>query len=210
MTTIGTAKQRKSAAARLNGNSAPATRKFTVAEYYKLAEIGVLRPDERVELIEGEIIAMSPQGPKHASSNQRATQSLIVKLRGRATVRIQLPIHLTDDSEPEPDVVLAVPDANDYGDHHPTPPEILLVLEVADSTLKFDRGRKSRVYANAGIIQYCLLNLKTRELVEHRQPGSNGYRSKKIYAEHESFRLAALPAVAIKVADLLPMAARKR
>ena len=169
-----------------------------------MAEARVLREDERVELIEGEIIKMSPQGPKHASSNSRAGDYYRERLGGRAIVRIQAPIHLDDNSEPEPDIVLALQDEDYYSDHHPTPKEILMIMEVSDSTLVFDRVRKSRVYAQAGITQYCLLNLQTRELEDYRQPGSDGYRSKQTYSEHESFKLAAFPQVAVKVAELLP------
>jgi len=184
--------------------SAPAFRRFTVEEYYKMAEAGILREDERVELIEGEIIVKSPQGPRHASSNSRAAEWFVLNFTGRCTVRIQAPIHLDDSSEPEPDVVLALPDENYYSDHHPTPREILLVMEVSESSLEFDRVRKSRTYAKAGIRQYCLLNLKSRELEDYRQPSQNGYRSKQTYTESESFKLAAFPTISINVGDLLP------
>jgi Uma2 family endonuclease len=79
-----------------------------------------------------------------------------------------------------------------------------MIMEVSDSTLAFDRGCKSRVYAQAGITQYCLLNLQSRELEDYRQPGLDGYRNKQTYSEHESFKLAAFPQVTVKVAELLP------
>ncbi|MGH9801487.1 MAG: Uma2 family endonuclease, partial [Blastocatellia bacterium] len=122
----------------------------------------------------------------------------------KVIVRTQMPIHLDDMSEPEPDIVVALPDEDYYSDHHPTPPEVLLVMEVSYSSLEFDRARKSPVYAKAGIRQYCLLNLRSRELEDYRQPDKDGYRSKQTYAENENFDLAAFPQTSIKVADLLP------
>jgi Uma2 family endonuclease len=195
---------RNEAAQNATSDFMPAPRRFTVGEYYKMAEAGVLRENERVELIEGEIIVMSPQGPKHASSSSRATEWFILNFTGRFAVRAQMPIHLDDSSEPEPDIVLALPDENYYSDHHPTPKEILLVMEVSDSTLEFDRVRKSHTYAKAGIRQYCVLNLKTRELEDYRAPGKDGYRSKQTYTAGESFTLAAFPKISVKVAELLP------
>ena len=183
-------------------------RRFTVQEYYQMAEIGLLQPDERVELIEGEIILMSPQGPQHASSNQRATRWFTQKLSVRAVVRIQLPVRLSELSEPEPDVALAVLDADEYGDHHPTPKEILFILEISFSSLELDRVYKKRLYAQAGIRQYCVLNLLTRELEDYRQPSAAGYRSQQTLTERESFTLAAFPDVEVNVSDLLPL--RKR
>ncbi|MFN0110905.1 MAG: Uma2 family endonuclease [Blastocatellia bacterium] len=182
----------------------PSLRRFTVEEYYKMVEAGVLHEGEKVELIEGEIIAMSPQGTKHASSGSRTGDYLRELLGRRVIVRSQMPIHLDDMSEPEPDIVVALPDEDYYSDHHPTPPEILMVMEVSYSTLDFDRKRKSRVYANAGIRQYCLLNLQARELEDYQQPSADGYRSKQTYAESESFTLAAFPKISVKVAALLP------
>jgi Uma2 family endonuclease len=182
----------------------PARRRFTVAEYYQMAEAGILRPDERVELIRGEIRVMCPQGPVHAAGGSRADRWFIQQLGDRALVRIQRPIHLSDDSEPEPDLVLAVYEEEEYTEHHPTPPELLLVLEVSDSTLRYDRSEKALLYAQAGIIEYCVLNLKARELEDYRDPSPEGYRSKLTYTAAQSFNLVAFPDVAIPVNALLP------
>lgn len=188
-----------------NGSASVAgQRRFTVAEYYQMAEVGLLRPDERTELLEGEIIVMSPQGSKHAAGGSRTGDIFRALLGTRVIVREQYPIHLDDESEPEPDVVIALPDENYYEDHHPTPEEILLVLEVSDSSLEIDRVRKQRLYAKAGIRQYCLLNIQTHELEDYRQPSADGYRSKQTYARTEAFTLAAFPALQVLVADLLP------
>ena len=179
-------------------------RLFTVEEYYKMAEMGVLRPDERTELLEGEIVAMSPQGSRHAAGGSRTGDIFRTLLGARVIVREQYPIHLDDESEPEPDVVIAMPDENYYEDHHPTPDEILLVLEVSDSSLELDRVYKQRLYAQAEIRQYCVLNLQTQELEDYRQPSPDGYRSKQTYARTESLSLVAFPSLQILVADLFP------
>lgn len=179
-------------------------RPFTVAEYYKMAEVGILLPDERVELIEGRIVKMSPKGIRHAATNDRVSDCFRKHLVDRATIRNQNPIHLDDASEPEPDLVLAVQQENGYFDHHPTPPEVLLVLEIADASLNIDRYTKSRLYASAGIIQYCLINLQTDEIEDYRDPGPEGYRSKQTYKGGQSFSLVAFPEIVIAVGELLP------
>lgn len=183
---------------------APSARLFTVREYYHLAEVGIFNPDERVELIKGEILVMSPQGPRHASATTRANNTFGRLLGESVVVRTQAPIHIDKHSEPEPDVTLAIPDLNEYSDHHPAPKEILFVMEISEATLDYDRTTKSRLYAKAGIIQYCILNIKTRELEDYRSPGPAGFRSKKTYKANKSFSLVAFPDVRIKVSDLLP------
>ena len=188
----------------MNGDLRPVRRRFTVAEYYQMAEAGILRPDERVELIRGEIRIMCPQGPIHAASGSRADLWFIRHLGDHALVRIQRPIHLDDDSEPEPDLVLAVYEEEEYTEHHPTPPELLLVLEVSDSTLRYDRNEKALLYAQAGILEYCVLNLRARELEDYRDPAPEGYRSKTTYTAAQSFNLAAFPDIAVPVGALLP------
>jgi len=185
-------------------SSASGLYRFTVKDYYRMLEAGILTKDDRVELINGEIRTMSPKGPKHSSGNTRANRRFTGLLGDRAIIRIQDPIHLDDYSEPEPDVVLAIPVEGEYDDHHPTPEEILLVLEVADSSLFFDREEKSLLYAQAGIKQYCVLNLRDRELEDYRNPGADGYRSKETYTAEQSFNLAAFPDIFVKVNELLP------
>ncbi|MGE0132604.1 MAG: Uma2 family endonuclease [Blastocatellales bacterium] len=178
--------------------------RFTVKEYYRMLETGILTEDDRVELIKGEIRTMSPKGIKHSSSTDRANRCFTGLLGDRALIRIQNPIHLDDHSEPEPDVVLATPSEDFYDYHHPAPEEVLMVLEVADSSLPFDREEKSLLYAQAGIRQYCLLNLRDRELEDYRNPGPNGYRSKQTYTAKQSFSLDAFPDVFVEVNALLP------
>jgi Uma2 family endonuclease len=179
-------------------------RLFTVEEYDRMIEAGILSGDEHVELLAGRIIRMSPKGIGHAAANDRAGKCFVKYLGDRATVRNQNPIHLDDSSEPEPDLVLAVPQEKEYFDHHPTPEEIFLVMEIADTSLNVDRNIKSRLYAAAGIIQYCVLNLRTKELEDYREPGADGYRSKQTRSAGQTFSLIAFPDVLIGVGELLP------
>ena len=116
--------------------SAPQKRKFTVAEYYRMGEVGILRPEERVELIDGEIIVMPPIGPNHAWSVDLDIPLFSRYAGGRFLIRIQNPIHLDDGSEPEPDISLLRLRPQGYGSAHPTPTDVLLVIEVADSSLR--------------------------------------------------------------------------
>lgn len=147
---------------------------------------------------------MSPKGPRHASGNSRANRHFMQLLGAQAIIRIQDPIHLDDFSEPEPDLVVAALVEDEYDYHHPTPEEIYLALEVADSSLEYDRDEKSKLYAEAGIRQYCILNLRERELEDYRQPSVNGYRSKQTYAAEQRFSLVAFPDIDVEVEALLP------
>lgn len=182
----------------------PTLRLFTADEYEKMVEAGILEEDEHVELISGRILEMSPKGIGHAVATDRANRCFLTRLGTRAIVRNQNPIRLYDASEPEPDLVLAKPHVKEYADHHPTASEILLVLEVAESSLAYDRIAKSVLYSRAGIPQCLILNLKAREMEDYRDPGPDGYRSKETYRSDESVTLLAFPDVSISVAELLP------
>ncbi|HKQ76959.1 MAG TPA: Uma2 family endonuclease [Blastocatellia bacterium] len=196
---IESASQRTSA---LNGPEG--LRLFTADEYQRLADVGILGEDDRVELIEGRIVRMAAKNIKHAMATKRANRYFTRLLGDRVVVGVQDPILLNDYSEPEPDIILVAPPEDRYFDHHPTPKEIYLVLEVADSSLPYDRDVKCPLFAYNKIIQFCLLNLQNRELEDYRQPSRNGYRSKQTYSEDEVFNLVAFPEVSIEVKDLLP------
>jgi Uma2 family endonuclease len=189
---------------------ASSLRRFTVNDYYRMLEAGILHEDDPVELIRGEIRTMSPKGPRHASGSTRANRYFTQLLGDQAIIRIQDPIHLDDFSEPEPDVVLAVVADDEYDYHHPTPEEIYLVLEVSDSSLDSDRDEKSKLYAQSGIQQYCILNVRDRELEDYRNPHANDYRSKQIYSADQSFSLVAFPDIRVEVAALLPQSGKPK
>lgn len=118
-------------------------RRFTVDEYYRLAEAGILHEDDRVELIEGEVVEMAPIGSKHASQVDRLAQHFFALLGERSTVRVQSPVHLDEHSEPQPDVTLLRPRPDFYASAHPGPQDIMLVVEVAETSAEYDHRQKS-------------------------------------------------------------------
>ena len=180
------------------------SRKFTVAEYYRMAEVGILKPDERVELIEGEIIVMPPIGPLHAGSVDISTQVFPLLAQGRFLVRIQNPVRLSEGSEPEPDVALLRPRPEGYTTAHPTPADVLLLVEVADSTLEYDRQVKAHIYGRAGVPETWVKNLPEDCIERFTEPGPEGYGQHTIHRRGETLTPASLPDVAVAVADLLP------
>jgi Uma2 family endonuclease len=179
-------------------------RLWTVAEYYHMAEVGILQPDERVELIEGQIITkMSPQGTAHASAITRIEKLLEKRLEAQVLVRTQLPIRLNDRSEPEPDVAVVIGDALRYDDHHPTPSEIYLIVEVADTTLKSDCETKAKSYAKSGIADYWVLDVNNRQLHVFREPAPDGYQSQVILPENSTLSPLAFPADIFTISEML-------
>jgi Uma2 family endonuclease len=174
-----------------------------------MAEAGILAPGERVELIEGEIITMTPQESPHAAAGGLVEEALRVAFGPGFHVRSQRPLSLGLDSDPEPDAAVVRGTLRDYVKAHPT--TAILVVEVSDTTLAFDRGRKSALYARAGIPEYWIVNLVDRILEVHRDPGplphdpsEFGYRSIRRHAPSEAVTPLASPGRAVRVADLLP------
>jgi len=179
-------------------------RKWTVKEYQKLGEMGFFHPEERVELISGNIIKMSAKGTAHTSALGR-TDRLLQNLFGNlAWVRMQDPIALDDNSEPEPDIALVRIDPLDYATHHPTPSEVYLIIEVADTSLTFDREIKAKAYARSGITDYWVLNVNERQLHVFREPAENGYQSELILGENGSISPLQFPTVNIAIQAMLP------
>lgn len=170
-----------------------------------MVDSGLLHEDERVQLIEGEILEMTPQRPPHAATVQLLTQVLRQVFGSAAGVRVQLPLALSHDSEPEPDLAVIAGDARDFLTDHPT--TALLVVEVADSSLALDR-RKARVYAAAGIPEYWIVDLAERGLEVHRAPGASpgglAYAEQFIIGDGDHVTPVTRPDVTIAVADLLP------
>ncbi|MGK7874309.1 MAG: Uma2 family endonuclease [Xenococcaceae cyanobacterium] len=180
-------------------------RLWTVEEYHRMAEVGILQPDEPVELIAGQIIRkMSPQGTPHATTI-RILRRLLEKLLGEEVlIQTQLPIQLNDYSEPEPDVALVMPDELRYFAHHPTPREVFLIIEIADTTLKRDCEIKASDYASSGINDYWVLNLNKRQLHVFREATSEGYQSEVIFGEDEQVSPLQFPDLSIQVQEMLP------
>ncbi len=179
-------------------------RKWTVKEYHKLGKIGFFHPEERVELISGNILKMSAKGTAHTSALGRTDRLFQDLFNNLAWVRVQDPIALDDNSEPEPDIAVVRIDPLDYATHHPTPSEVYLIIEVADSSLAYDREIKAKIYARSGIADYWILNVNERQLHVFREPTEDGYQSEIILGESASISPLQFPAFNIAIQQMLP------
>ncbi len=176
-------------------------RKFTVEQYYQMAETGILAPDERVELLEGEIIEMAPIGPRHLICVNKLTRYLNSQLDESIMVNTQNPIRLTNFSEPEPDVSL-IKDAAQLTEV-PTSEATILAIEVADSTLDRDRTIKQRIYANANIPEYWIINLPEDVVEVYRAPMGDKYQDVKVVAREAFISPLLLPNLSLSVDKIL-------
>ena len=180
------------------------TRKFTVDEYFRMVEAGILKPKERVELIEGEILVMPPMGSRHFGGVMRYTRifaSLVVA--ARAALLVQAPLPLDENSAPEPDVALLKYREDDYASGFPGPDDVLLVIEVADSSLNYDREVKAHIYGRAGIPETWVLNLPGDCIERFLGPGPDGYAQHTILRRGGKVAPVSLPDVELAVEDLL-------
>jgi Uma2 family endonuclease len=161
-------------------SAAPSVHRFTRDEYYRMAEAGLFR-DERVELLDGEIITMSPKLTPHAFAVNQLMYQLVTKLGSTAIVRVQDPIVLNNWSEPEPDIAVCISVPDKYKRAHPKANQVLLVIEVAESSLVYDRTRKSRAYAASGIPEYWIVNLIDRrvEILTDSDKKTRSYRHQR-------------------------------
>lgn len=184
------------------GGPGSSSYRLSRAEYDRAVEAGVFEPDARLELIDGALLAMTPQGSRHAAAVSLTARELRKAFGERVEIRIQSPLALGDDSEPEPDVAVVPGSARDYRDRHPA--EALLVVEVADTSLDRDRTVKQRLYAGAGIPEYWLISLPDARVEVHREAGADGYRRRSTHRAGETIAPAARPGTAIDVGDLLP------
>ena len=182
-----------------------ARRLFTVDEYYQMATAGILHEDDRVELIAGEIIQMAAIGSRHAGCVNRLTQFFVLHVAGQAIVTIQNPIHLNNRSEPQPDMSLLAPRPDFYTAGHPSPHDVLLVVEVADTSVGFDRDTKIPLYGRAGIREAWLVDLTQDHIEVHRQPARTrrGYRDVQRYTRGMRLSLLAFPDLSVMVEDIL-------
>ncbi len=178
--------------------------RFTLADYEQMIDYGILTKNDRVELIRGEIIDKMSIGELHAACMKRLNRLFNSRLAGRVGIGIQDPIRLTD-SQPEPDVTLLKLRDDDYATSHPGPSDALLVVEVADTSLDFDRNDKASLYAENGIVEYWILNLFDRTLEVHRRPLSTGqYAEVRVLATSETIDLVCLPGETFGVGELFP------
>jgi Uma2 family endonuclease len=185
------------------------TKRWTREEHDKMIDAGIFAPGERVELIDGEIIERSPQKSPHSTAISLTADALRVAFGADHHVRVQMPLALDPHSEPEPDVAVVLGSPRDYRDAHPS--SALLLVEVTDSTLAYDRDQKGSLYARAGIADYWVLNLADRRLEVYRDPALSpkarygwSYRTIQQYSADACVSPFAVPQVRIAVADLLP------
>ncbi len=177
--------------------------RFTVGEYHRMGEAGILTEDDRVELIRGEIVMMSPIGSKHAGCVNALNRLLVVTLNGVACVQVQNPIGLNELSEPQPDLSVLKYRPDDYRSASPVTADVLLVIEVADSTLASDRAVKIPLYAEAGIPECWLVDLQGGRLEVYRAPAGSTYAEKQVLARGEHVACGTLPQLTLDVAAIL-------
>lgn len=177
-------------------------RNFSRREYENMIRAGILGEDEHLELIGGRIVAMSPEGPVHAGAIDLCAEVLRRVFGDEHTVRVQHPLAVDFEDEPEPDIAVVRGGPREHLGEHPH--SAVLVVEVAESSLAYDRGDKAALYARAGLADYWILNLVDRRLEVHRDPTPGGYRSVRVLALGERIAPLAAPTADIAVATVLP------
>jgi len=176
--------------------------KITTNEYYRMAEIGIIRKDMRVELLGGQIIAMAPIGPRHQLVIDQLNRILMCMVDANTTVRIQGPIRLDTYHAPQPDVAVVLRRWHDYPSDHPGPADVHLLIEVADSSLPEDTTIKAELYARFGIQEYWIVDLTTDVVLVHRNPENGVYGVIHSRGSEEYLQIAALPAIMVHVAEI--------
>jgi Uma2 family endonuclease len=182
----------------------PQRHPITVEEYLRMGEGSVFAPDARLELIEGEIIEMAPIGPTHAGTVAILGRLLERAVGDEAVVWVQNPVRIEDRSMPQPDVAVLKPRTDMYSRSHPVPADVLLLIEVSDTTLRFDVSTKVPLYARAGIIEAWVVAVENATVQVFRDPDAAGYRTSFTVAGSERLSSRAMPRFGICVSDLFP------
>lgn len=177
--------------------------RFSVKDYYRMAETGLLSPDARVELLDGQIIDMSPIGPFHAGVVKYLARFFNQNSNRRWLVSTQDPLHLDELSEPEPDLMLLKPVANDYKTRHPGAEDVLLLIEVSDASLSYDRTEKLSAYGRVGIPEVWIVNLIQLTIEVYREPHFTGYGKKSVLRAGDGIAPVAFPDAALDISELL-------
>lgn len=177
-------------------------RRFTVDEYHRMAQAGLLSQEEQVELVNGEILTMPPIGPAHAGRVKRLNRRFSRDLDDRAIVSVQDPIQISPDSEPLPDIALLAPRRDFYASGHPRPRDVLLLIEIAETSLDYDREVKIPMYARARIREVWLLDLANQLLYVYTRPGGDGYASVRELRPGDRVSPEGLPDIHIAVEQL--------
>lgn len=184
-------------------------KRFTIAEYHQLVEIGFLKEDDPIELIRGELIQIAAKGTLHTVCSSVLYRQLAWLLGDRAVIRGQDPITLPNQSEPEPDVVIARGKDEDYLVHHPYPEDILLLIEIADTSVEYDQITKLALYAEAGIAHYWIVNLQSFQLECHSQPyqmvqGQFNYLNRQFFLPHQTISIPYFEEININLNRIFP------
>ena len=177
--------------------------RFTVDDFARLGEAGIFAEDDRVELIDGEIRDMTPIGPPHAWIVNRLFRKLVLHLADRAWVSAQNPLRLDRHTEPQPDLVIARGGGDDYAERHPEAGDVLLVIEVADSSLRYDRAEKMPRYARAGIPETWLVDVAGRTVTVCTVPGAGGYASEQVFRQGAEIESAAVAGLRVAVDEVV-------
>ena len=179
--------------------------RFTVNDYHRIVEAGLLPEGSRVELIRGQIVDMHAIGSPHLGMVIRLNRLMVPALAGRGLVSVRNSVRLDMETKPRPDVVVLAPRDDDYDQPpHPGPSDVLLLIEVADSSLDYDRTTKAQLYAESGIGEYWIVNLTDRVVEVHRRPVDGSYQDKRCAAAGQTLDIAGLPGVSFLVSDLFP------
>ncbi|MBD2122706.1 Uma2 family endonuclease [Trichocoleus sp. FACHB-262] len=178
-------------------------RQFTVAKYHQMVEAGILTEDDRVELLEGEVIELWSISSRHAACVNRLTYLFHDRLRERAIVRVQNPVELSDRSEPQPDLVLLQLRPNLYEAGYPQAQDILLLVEVADTTVEFDQEIKMPLYAKSGVREVWLVDLNENAIAIYREPSLSGYGQVQELRRGQELTVQLFPDISLAVEKLL-------
>ncbi len=181
----------------------PTRKKFTVEEYHQLGELGIIGPDERTELIDGDIMLMAPMGSGHVSCLIGLIEIFPKLLNDRASVVAQTPVRLNGRLEPEPDISILKRRGDRYRYQLPQPQDVYLLIEVSVTTAGYDRNEKSVLYSQAGIIELWIVDVKAELIEVYRNPGPNGYESIQQFRRGESISPLSFPDIEISVDDIL-------
>lgn len=179
----------------------PAHYRFTIRDYHRLAEVGILTEDDRVELIDGEIIQMTAVGGRHVACVNRLNELLVLAVRGHAIVSVQNPVQLAEEQEPEPD--FAVIRSREYGRELPRRQDVLLLLEVSDTSLGYDRRRKLPIYARAEIAEAWLVDIEGEAIERHTNPLDGSYRITVRVGRGEEIPSVAVPQLVLRADEVL-------
>jgi Uma2 family endonuclease len=174
-------------------------RRFTTADYDRMGETGILSERDRVELIDGEVVAMTPIGSRHNGAVNRAAHALFSVIGDRAILQVQGPVRLGGYDEPEPDLALLHPRPDYYASAHAGPQDILLIVEIAESSVEYDLAVKSRLYAGAGVREYWVADLATGRLICHSDPEGGAYTTRVERQPGETVAPQGLPTCALPV-----------